>query len=125
MWKLDVIYDAIEDVRKALSGLLEPEYIEKTIGKVKVLTTFKIPKIGVVEGSLVSSGKIVRGYKCRVLRDGEVICESKISSLKRFKDDVKEVLEGFECGVGVENFEDFKEGDVIEVIELIKKVREL
>lgn len=121
----DIIYEAIEDVRKALSGLLEPEYIEKTIGKVKVKTTFKIPKFGVIAGSYVTSGKVIRNYKCRVLRNGEIICESKISSLKRFKDDVKEVQEGFECGIGIENFEDFKEDDVIEIIEVVEKAREL
>jgi len=121
----DIIYDAIEDVRKALSGMLEPEIIEKLIGKVQVKAIFKIPKIGVIAGSFVSSGKVVRGYKCRVIRDGNVICESKISSLKRFKEDVREVQEGLECGIGVENFEDFKEGDTIEVIEVIEKAREL
>ncbi len=121
----DIIYDAIEDVRKALSGMLEPEQIEKTIGKVKVKATFKIPKIGIIAGSYVTSGKVVRGYKCRVIRNGEVVCESKVSSLKRFKDDVKEVQEGFECGIGVENFEDFKEDDIIEIIEVTEKAREL
>lgn len=121
----DIIYDAIDDVRKALSGMLEPEYIEKTIGKVKVKTIFKIPKVGVIAGSYVSSGKIVRGYKCRIIRNGEVICESIVSSLKRFKDDVKEVQEGFECGVGIDNFEGFKEDDIIEIIEITEKGREL
>ena len=109
-----VIYDALNDVKAAMSGLLDPVYREVVLGHAEVRAIFKVPKIGVVAGCYVTDGKILRNASIRVLRDSVIIHEGKIDSLKRFKDDVKEVVENFECGLGVENFNDVKEGDIIE-----------
>lgn len=109
-----VIYEAIEDVKKALSGMLEPEIREKVIGHAEVRATFRVPRAGTVAGCYVTDGTITRNALVRVLRDGVVVHESAVESLKRFKDDVREVAEGFECGIGVANFNDIQEGDVIE-----------
>jgi translation initiation factor IF-2 len=118
-----VIYDAIEDVKAAMTGLLEPEYKEVVTGKAKVRQVFKVPKAGNVAGSFVTEGKITRASKIRVIRDGVVIHEGNIESLKRFKDDVKEVVEGYEFGIGIERFNDIKEDDIIEayVMEEVKR----
>jgi translation initiation factor IF-2 len=118
-----VIYDAIEDVKAAMTGLLEPEYQEVVLGKAKVRQVFKVPKAGNVAGSFVTEGKITRASKIRIIRDGIVIHEGNIESLKRFKDDVKEVLEGYEFGIGLEKFNDIKEDDVIEayILEEVKR----
>lgn len=120
-----VIYEAIQDVRKAMEGLLEPEYREKYLGRVEVRATFKVPNIGTVAGAYVIDGKIQRQAPVRILRDGVIIYEGKISSLKRFKDDVKEVLQNYECGIGVQDFNDIKEGDIIEAYEMEAIAREL
>ncbi len=109
-----VIYEAIDDVKKAMEGLLEPIYTEKLIGQAEVIQLFSIPKVGVVAGSHVKNGKIVRGSHARVVRDNVVIYDSKIGSLKHFKENVKECGEGLECGIKIENFNDIKQGDVIE-----------
>ncbi|WP_434511650.1 translation initiation factor IF-2 [Desulfitobacterium sp. AusDCA] len=118
-----VIYDAIEDVKAAMSGMLDPDFKEVVQGRAEVRQVFKVPKVGSVAGSYVTEGKITRASKVRVIRDGVVIHEGNLESLRRFKDDVKEVLEGFECGIGVENFNDIKEGDVIEgfIMEEVKR----
>jgi translation initiation factor IF-2 len=118
-----VIYDAIEDVKAAMTGLLEPEYKEVVTGKAKVRQVFKVPKAGNVAGSFVTEGKISRASKIRVIRDGIVIHEGNIESLRRFKDDVKEVVEGYEFGIGIERFNDIKEDDIIEayVMEEVKR----
>lgn len=116
----DIIYDAIEDVKKAMEGMLKPIIQEKILGKLIVKQTFKISKVGTIAGSLVTDGKIVTAAKARIIRDNKVIYDSRISSLKRFKDDVKEVLSGVECGVSIENFQDIKAGDIIEVYEIEK-----
>ena len=108
-----VIYNAVEDIKLALEGLLEPEKIENILGRASVLELFKIPKIGFIAGSKVEEGLIKRGEKARVVREEEVIHEGNVSSLKRFKDDVKEVKEGMECGIGVDEFSKFVEGDEI------------
>ena len=121
----DVIYKLIEDVKKAMSGLLEPEYEERIVGVAEVRATFKVPKVGVVAGCYVKEGKLERGAKVRLLRDNVVIYTGRISSLKRFKEDVKEVVAGYECGVGLENFNDIKVGDVIEAFELVEIRKEL
>ncbi len=121
----DVIYKLIEDVKKAMSGLLEPEYEERIIGVAEVRATFKVPKVGVVAGCYVKEGKLERGAKVRLLRDNVVIYTGRIASLKRFKEDVKEVVAGYECGVGLENFNDIKVGDVIEAFEMVEVKREL
>ncbi|HEX2954776.1 MAG TPA: translation initiation factor IF-2, partial [Bacillota bacterium] len=110
-----VIYNAIEDVQKAMEGLLEPTFREVVVGRAEVRQTFKVPKMGMIAGSFVVEGKITRNGDARVLRDNVVIFEGKIESLRRFKDDVREVANGFECGIGLERFSDLKEGDIIEV----------
>lgn len=110
-----VIYDAIDDVKSAMEGLLEPEYVEEVLGRAEVRATFRVPNVGVIAGSYVTEGKIVRNAGVRVLRDNVVIHEGQISSLKRFKDDVREVAQGYECGIGIERFNDIKEGDQLEV----------
>jgi translation initiation factor IF-2 len=109
-----VIYDLLEDVKKALKGLLAPKLEESVLGRAEVRQTFHVPKVGMVAGCFVTSGRIVRGAQVRVLRDSRVVYDGRIESLKRFKDDVREVSEGYECGIGIEKFNDIKEGDVIE-----------
>jgi len=120
-----VIYNAVEDVKLALEGLLEPEKVENVLGRASVLEMFKIPKIGFIAGSKVEEGVMKRGEMARVIRENEVIHEGAISSLKRFKDDVKEVKEGMECGIGVEEFNKFKENDEIVVYEIQQIKRKL
>jgi len=110
----NVIYDLIDDVKNLLSGLLSPIVREEALGQAEVREVFNIPKVGTVAGCLVTDGVINRGAKVRLIRDGVVIYESTISSLKRFKDDVREVAKGYECGIGIENFNDIKVGDYIE-----------
>ena len=120
-----IIYKAIEEVKLALEGLLEPDKVEEVIGTAEVRDQFKIPKLGVIAGCMVVSGKVVRNAFLRVKRDGEIIHEGKLTSLKRFKDDVSEVLESFECGIGIENMYDFSEKDIIEVFEIKEIKRKL
>ncbi|MCL1906073.1 MAG: translation initiation factor IF-2, partial [Clostridiales bacterium] len=120
-----VIYDAIEDIKKAMSGLLSPEFKEQVIGHVEVRALFKVPKAGMVAGCYVQDGKMARNARVRVVRDSVVVAEDKIDSLRRFKDDAKEVLSGFECGIGLENFNDIKEGDIIEAFVMEEIQREL
>ena len=109
-----IIYDMISDVKKAMEGMLEPKFEEKTLGRAEVRDIFKVSKIGTIAGSFVNNGKIVKGENVRLLRDNVVIYDGKISSLKRFKEDVREVQSGYECGIGVENFNDVKLADIIE-----------
>jgi translation initiation factor IF-2 len=113
-----VIYDAIDDIKKALEGLLEPTYKEHVLGRAQVIQVFNIRKVGTVAGSLVLDGKVVRGSHARLLRDNIVIYDGRISSLKRFKDDMKDCSQGLECGIGIENFNDVKLGDIIESYEI-------
>ncbi len=113
-----VIYDAITDIRKALEGLLEPTYKEHILGRAQVLQLFNVRKMGTVAGSLITDGKVVRGAHARLLRDNVVIYDGRISSLKRFKDDMKECTQGLECGIWMENFNDIKPGDIIESYEM-------
>jgi translation initiation factor IF-2 len=110
----DVIYHALDDIKKAMTGLLEPEFEEAVIGSAEVRETFQVPKIGTIAGCYVIEGKVARNAKARVLRDGVVVYTGQIGSLRRFKDDAKEVASGYECGIGIENFNDIKVGDVIE-----------
>ncbi len=110
----DVIYHALEDIEKAMVGLLAPSFVERVIGTAEVRETFHVPKVGTIAGCAVVDGKIERNASVRVLRDGVVIYTGNIGSLKRFKDDAKEVLTGYECGIGVENFNDIKVGDTLE-----------
>ena len=118
-----IIYDAIEDVKSAMIGMLDPEYKEVINGKAEVRMTYKISNVGTIAGCYVTDGKIVRNSEVRVIRDGIVIFESVLASLKRFKDDAKEVNKGYECGLSVERFNDLKEGDIIEsfTMEAIKR----
>jgi translation initiation factor IF-2 len=110
----DVIYHALDDIKKAMVGLLDPEFKEAVIGSAEVRETFSVPKIGTIAGCYVIDGKVARNAKVRVLRDGVVIYTGQMGSLRRFKDDAKEVASGYECGIGIENFNDIKVGDVIE-----------
>jgi translation initiation factor IF-2 len=114
----DVIYNAIQDVRLAMAGLLEPVYKENVIGRVDIKEVFRIPKVGSVAGCYVTDGHVERNANIRLLRDHVVIFDGKIGSLKRFKEDVKEVQTGYECGIGLENFQDLKPGDVFEVYQI-------
>ncbi len=113
----DVIYKLIDDVDKALKGLLEPVYREVVTGHAEVRAVFSIPRVGKVAGVYVTDGHITRNSLARIRRNGEVVYDGRVSSLKRFTEDVKEVREGFECGVGLEGFQDFEEGDIIEIYE--------
>ena len=121
----NVIYQAVEELTLALEGMLEPDRIESSLGKAEVLTQFKIPKIGFIAGCKVIDGLIIRNGKARVTRDGELLAEGLINSLKRHKDDAKEVREGLECGIGVEGVKKFQEGDIIEVYEIREVKRKL
>ena len=117
-----VIYNVVDEIKLALEGLLEPDKVENIIGKAIVQEQFKIPNLGFIAGSKVTEGIILRNAKARLIRDDEIICEGKIESLKRFKDDSKEVKEGLECGIGIDSAKKYKEGDVIEVFE-IKEIK--
>jgi len=118
-----VINNAIDDVKAAMQGLFKPVFKETELGRATIRETFKVSGVGTIAGAYVNEGKIVRSAQVRIVRDGVVIHEGKIASLKRFKDDAKEVLTGYECGIGIENFNDLNEGDVIEayVIEEVKR----
>ncbi len=110
----DVIYHAVDDITKAMTGMLDPTFEERVIGTLEVRQIFSVPKIGVIAGSYVTDGKITRNAKVRLLREGVVVYTGKISSLRRFKDDAREVASGYECGVGIENYNDIKVGDTME-----------
>lgn len=110
----DVIYNALDDIKKAMTGMLDPTMEERVIGSAEVRETFHVPKIGTIAGSYVINGKVERNAQGRVLREGVVIYKGRINSLRRFKDDAKEVQTGYECGIGIENFNDIKIGDIIE-----------
>ena len=121
----NVIYDAINEVKSALEGLLEPVISEELVGTIEVRDTFKVPKIGVVAGCYVQDGKITRSDKIRLFRDGIVIYEGNLSTLRRFKDDVKEVDAGYECGLNIANFNDVKVNDVIEAYKIVQTKKKL
>ena len=118
-----VIYDAIDDVETAMKGMLAPKYREEVLGKCEIRRVFKLTNVGVVAGCYVKDGKVVRGTMVRLVRDSIVLHEAKIDSLKREKDDVKEVQAGYECGIKLENYSDIKEGDILECFELIEEKR--
>ena len=113
-----VIYECIEEIQSAMKGMLAPKFRENQLGRVEVRQTYKITGVGMVSGSYVLSGKVVRGAQARVVRDGIIIADDKIASLQRFKDSVKEVAAGFECGITLEKFSDIKEGDIFEIYEM-------
>ncbi|HAA75322.1 TPA: translation initiation factor IF-2, partial [Candidatus Latescibacteria bacterium] len=120
-----VIYEAVEDVKAALSGLLKPTVDERVTGAAAVRETFNVPRLGTIAGCHVSEGAIQRSSTVRLLRDGVIVYEGNVGSLRRFKDDVREVQSGFECGIGIENFTDIKVGDVIEAYEMFEIERTL
>ena len=113
----EIIYQVLEDIEKAMVGLLAPEFEEVVTGDAEVREIFRIPRVGAIAGCYVQSGVITRGSKVRFLREGVIIWKGTVSSLKRFKDDAREVREGFECGIGLSDFQDLKPGDVIETYE--------
>jgi translation initiation factor IF-2 len=121
----DVIYDAIEEIRLAMAGLLDPVYKENVIGRADIKEVFHVPKIGAVAGCQVTDGHVERNARARLLRDEVVVFDGKLASLRRFKDDVKEVQAGYECGIGLENYQDIKPGDVFEVYVLEEVAAEL
>ncbi len=120
-----IIYELINDVKMALEGLLDPEFVEEFIGRAEVRTVFNIPKAGVIAGSYVIDGKIAQGCSIRLLRNGKIIHDGKMSSLKRFKDDAKEVKNGYECGIALQDYNDIKETDIFEAYMMIQKKRTL
>ena len=121
----NIIYEAVEEIKAALSGMLAPERKEQVIGLVDVRQVFRISKVGAVAGCYVLEGNVKRGAQVRVLRDNVVIHAGDIDSLKRFKDDVREVKAGFECGISLKNFNELKEGDQLEVFEVMEVARTL
>jgi translation initiation factor IF-2 len=120
-----VIYNALDDLRDAMQGMLAPEEVEQTVGTAEVRQTFRASRVGTIAGCMVTDGTIRRGAKVRVVRDGTVIYDTTIESLKRFNDDVREVATGFECGIVLANYQDVKEGDVLETYETRKVERSL
>ena len=121
----NVIYDAINEVKSALEGLLSPVVSEEVVATLEVRDTFKVPKAGTVAGCSVQDGKITRGNKVRLFREGIAVYEGEISSLRRFKDDVREVEKGYECGLSIANFNDIKVGDIIEAYKMIETKKKL
>ena len=121
----DIIYKLVDDIKSAMAGLLAPVQREVYLGQAEVRNTFSVPKVGIIAGSYVADGKIARNAGVRLLRDGVVVYTGKISSLKRFKDDAREVVKGNECGVGLENFNDIKIGDIIEAFETVEEAATL
>jgi len=121
----NIIYDAVDDVKAALSGMLAPEQREQVLGLVEIRQIIRVPKIGAVAGCMVLDGLIKRTASARLLRDNVVIWSGELASLRRFKDDVKEVKAGFECGLSLKNYDDIKEGDQLEVFEVTEVARTL
>jgi len=120
-----IIYQAIDEIKSAIEGMLSPEIKETVIGNVEVREVFKITKVGTVAGCMVTDGKVTRNAKVRIIRDGVVVHQGSIDALKRFKDDVKDVMKGFECGISIKNFSDIMNGDNFEVYEEISIARKL
>ena len=121
----NIIYDAVDEIKAALSGMLAPEKKESVLGLVQIRQIYKISKVGTVAGCMVIEGLIKRGARVRLLRDNVVIHDGELDSLKRFKDDVREVKAGFECGLSLENYNDIKEGDQLEAYEVLEVARTL
>ena len=120
-----VIYKAIDDLRAAMEGMLEPEEIEESLGHVEIRQLFRASRVGTIAGSYVTEGKVTRGAKVRLVRDGTVIYDGEVASLRRFNDDVREVASGYECGIVLRDFQDIKEGDELEVYSTRKVERGL
>jgi translation initiation factor IF-2 len=121
----NIIYEAVDDVKAAMTGMLSPEKRENAVGLVEIRQVFRISKVGAVAGCYVTEGLVRRGSRIRLLRDNVVIHEGELDSLKRFKDDVREVKAGFECGLSLKNFNDIKEGDQLEAFEVVEVARTL
>ncbi|MBJ7308179.1 MAG: translation initiation factor IF-2, partial [Acidimicrobiia bacterium] len=113
----EIIYQILEDIEKAMLGMLKPEFEEIVTGEAEVREIFRVPKVGAIAGCYVTNGQITRGSKVRFLREGTIIWKGSVASLRRFKDDVREVASGFECGIGLTDFQDLKPGDIIETYE--------
>ena len=120
-----IIYDAIEEVKDAMEGMLSPEIKEEVTGMAEILQTYKISRVGTIAGCMVREGKIKRTSKVRLIRDGIVIYTGELGSLKRFKDDVKEVASGYDCGLNIANYNDVKEGDMVEAYEEVEVSKKL
>ncbi|MDD6799627.1 MAG: translation initiation factor IF-2, partial [Firmicutes bacterium] len=118
-----IIYECIDEISAAMKGMLAPTYKEQLLGHAQVRQTIHVPNVGTIAGSYVQDGKVTRSSQIRVIRDGIVIFEDKISSLRRFKDDVREVSAGYECGIGLESFNDIKENDILEAFEMVEQER--
>jgi len=123
--KYNIIYRAVDEIRLAMEGMLKPDTREEVIGTVEVRDTFKVPKVGTIAGCHVQTGVVRRSSIVNVIRDQVVIHNGKIASLKRFKDDAREVAAGYECGIGLEGFDDIRVGDMFEAIEIIEIARKL
>ncbi len=119
-----IIYELLNDLEAAIKGMLDPEFKEEQLGEVEVRATFKVPNVGMIAGGYVLSGKVLRNSQVRLLREGVIIHEGELSSLKRFKDDVKEVVSGYECGLGIKGYDDLKEGDIIEAYHTVEVARD-
>lgn len=120
-----IIYDAINEIKSAMEGMLDPEFEEKIVANVEIRETFKITKVGTIAGCMVLDGKITRNSKIRIVRDGVVVYTGELASLKRFKDDVKEVNKGYECGLNIQNFNNIEVGDIVEAYEQVEVARKL
>jgi translation initiation factor IF-2 len=120
-----IIYKVLDELRAAMEGMLEPDEVEDSLGHVEVRQIFRASKIGVIAGSYVTDGKITRGARTRIVRDGTIVYDGEIASLRRVSEDVREVAAGFECGIVLRNFQDVKEGDILEVYETRKVDRAL
>lgn len=120
-----VIYDVVNDIKLALSGLLEPEFSEEITGTIEIREVFKASRVGLIAGCYVLSGKVIRNTQARLIRDEKIVYEGKIASLKRFKEDVKEVASGFECGITLDDFKDIQVGDTLETYKIIETARTL
>jgi translation initiation factor IF-2 len=121
----NIIYELIDDVKLAMAGLLDKKRVEVYLGRAEVRQTFSIPKAGTVAGCFVIDGKLVRNAQVRLLRDSRIIFDGKLNSLKRFKDDAKEVNQGYECGMGIDGYNDIKVGDLIEAYQVDMVAQEL
>ena len=120
-----IIYDAINDIKEAMEGLLSPELKEQVTGNIEIRETFKVSKVGTIAGCMVLDGKVYRTSKIRIIRDGVVVHEGELASLKRFKDDVKEVAKGYECGLNIKNYNDIQVNDIIEAYETVEVKKKL
>ena len=123
--KYNIIYKAVEEIQQAMEGMLKPDTKEEIIATVEVRDTFKVPKVGTIAGCMVQTGLVKRSASVNVIRDQIVIYSGKIASLRRFKDDAREVAAGYECGIGIDGFDDIQVGDQLEVIEVVEIARKL